>query len=649
MNHEPDAEASAAESTFASIPVYNLIPHPGQAGLVGFFAPAPGLAGIHGDQRADRERLRPRRSSVTGIYPLLGGLAYSNRISGAFPADPIHDTLRIAPRRLPSRFDNLFEAVLRRNPLEPPAGSRSSSNPTTCGAPLGSRAQRSSPTTGSRPRQRHHIRRLPVAISSASTRACSRSRRRRRTDTASGLDVDLQVPQRESPIAPSPSEIRASTVDASAEGFSINPNAADGRSPAPTQRRTSASDRKRRNARRTSKVGTLTLESSALPGPMPGYIYLGDPEPGERYRICARRRRLQRPRQARRARRSRTRRPGSSRSASRISRSPRSPTSTCTSSAPNEDCWRPRTSCGTYAVNSTFTPVGRGAARPGLDPVLLARHGPGRSSLPDRCRALQPDASPPASPTRRRGTALAVHRSTLNRDRTATRTSPRSRSRRRPASARPWTASPTARRRRSRGSAAPAYTGLAEQATPDLPGREPGRHRRLAGVGAGTHPLYVPGKVYLAGPYKGAPLSLAVVTPAVSGPYDLGNVVDPGRAPRRPDSAQVTAVSDPLPQILDGDPVATRSILAQPRPARISPSTRPTAIRSRSTSTISGDQGAAAQPLDPTSRSPTARDLAFGPKLALRLSGGMKRTGNPALHAVLTAKPGRSEHLDAPR
>ncbi len=34
----------------------------------------------------------------------------------------------------------------------------------------------------------------------------------------------------------------------------------------------------------------------------------------------------------------------------------------------------------------------------------------------------------------------------------------------------------------------------------------------------GARPLYTPGKVYLAGPYKGAPLSLVVVVPAVSGP-----------------------------------------------------------------------------------------------------------------------------------
>ena len=33
------------------------------------------------------------------------------------------------------------------------------------------------------------------------------------------------------------------------------------------------------------------------------------------------------------------------------------------------------------------------------------------------------------------------------------------------------------------------------------------------------------GHAYLAGPYKGAPLSLEIITPAIAGPFDLGVVV----------------------------------------------------------------------------------------------------------------------------
>ena len=72
---------------------------------------------------------------------------------------------------------------------------------------------------------------------------------------------------------------------------------------------------------------------------------------------------------------------------------------------------------------------------------------------------------------------------------------------------------------------------------------------------------HTPGKVYLAGPYTGAPLSLVVVVPAVSGPYDLGNVVVRTAIHVDPTTAQITAVSDQIPAILDGIPLRMRSIL----------------------------------------------------------------------------------------
>ncbi len=49
--------------------------------------------------------------------------------------------------------------------------------------------------------------------------------------------------------------------------------------------------------------------------------------------------------------------------------------------------------------------------------------------------------------------------------------------------------------------------------------------RTLAGAGVGPDLTYVPGKLYLAGPYKGAKLSAVAITPAKVGPFDLGTIV----------------------------------------------------------------------------------------------------------------------------
>ncbi|MFA4928968.1 MAG: hypothetical protein WC558_10650 [Patulibacter sp.] len=73
--------------------------------------------------------------------------------------------------------------------------------------------------------------------------------------------------------------------------------------------------------------------------------------------------------------------------------------------------------------------------------------------------------------------------------------------------------------------------------------------------GLGTEPFGLPGSVTLEGPYGDAPFSLRVVVPAKAGPYDLGDVVVRQRIYIDPHTAQVSTVSDPLPTILQGVPV----------------------------------------------------------------------------------------------
>ena len=106
--------------------------------------------------------------------------------------------------------------------------------------------------------------------------------------------------------------------------------------------------------------------------------------------------------------------------------------------------------------------------------------------------------------------------------------------------------------------AAERNPGTVEQSSPSCPASsEVGTVSVGAGSGA---PFYAQGHAYLAGPYRGAPFSLAIVTPAVAGPFDLGTVVVRSALYIDPNTAQVTVKSDPLPTILQGIPLDIRSI-----------------------------------------------------------------------------------------
>lgn len=100
--------------------------------------------------------------------------------------------------------------------------------------------------------------------------------------------------------------------------------------------------------------------------------------------------------------------------------------------------------------------------------------------------------------------------------------------------------------------------GASELSSPSCPvGSEVGSV--TVGAGSGS-PLFVGGHAYLAGPYRGAPFSLAIITPAVAGPFDLGVVVVRSPLYINPETAQVTVESDPIPSILQGIPLDVRSI-----------------------------------------------------------------------------------------
>jgi hypothetical protein len=182
-------------------------------------------------------------------------------------------------------------------------------------------------------------------------------------------------------------------------------------------------------------------------------------------------------------------------------------------------------------------------------------------------------------------------------------------------------------------------SGAAEQASPSCPsGSRVGSVSVTAG--AGPRPIDVAGAAYLAGPYKGAPLSLAIVTPALAGPFDLGTVVVRNALYIDPVTAQISVKSDPIPTILEGIPLDIRSVevLIDKSDFTLNPTNcDPKSL----TAGVVGTNSLVS--LSNPFQVANCEALAFKPKLALRLyDAPTRRGGVPALQATLTTGKGEA-------
>ena len=187
--------------------------------------------------------------------------------------------------------------------------------------------------------------------------------------------------------------------------------------------------------------------------------------------------------------------------------------------------------------------------------------------------------------------------------------------------------------------AAADRSGVDELADPSCPGASQ-VGTATAGAGPGTNPYYTTGKAYLAGPYKGAPLSLVFIIPAVAGSFDLGTVVVRAATEVDPETAQVTVRTDPLPRILDGIPLRLRSLTA--RLDRTDFTRNPTNCEPMSLgASVKGANGASAEPSF-YFQVGGCNELNFKPKLSLHLLNGFARNRHPALRAVLRAGSGEA-------
>lgn len=616
-------------------PIYNVEPDSDQAGLLGFEFPFTNSSAFI--------ELSSRTGSDYGLNATVKGISQIVPPEGAqltlwgVPAEPSHNAFRLQFEAHCS--DTYAPEVEAEGSSAPCTGTGAVStaprvpfldNPTACGAQLTSRIEMLSHNGGVSEDF------APYAATTGCDQlsfnpSLSAQPTTGEADTPSGLEVDLSVPQDESPEAPSPSEIRALTVKLP-EGFSINPSAADGKT-ACTDAEARLGTPEEAQCPETSKVGTLSLNSAALPAPIPGFVYLLSPQSGNRYRIL-----LSANGFATHVKLlgSITPNPQTGQLITSFPNLPQSPLTDFTIHffGSEKGLLATPTQCGTYPVESTFTPWDASLPEQSATQFFTLSSGPDGTPCPNATRPFTPSFKASSA----NGTAAAhtpfsfeLNRPDGDQDLSAVNVKTP------PGFSATLAGIPYCSNAALTTAAQASYSGLEEESNPSCPiASQIGTAQTAAG--AGTNPVYLSGKVYLAGPYKGAPLSLAVITPAVSGPYDLGNVVVRTALHVNPETAQITAVSDPLPQILEGIPLRLRSIrvdLNRPNFTLNPTNCEPFSVETE----VFGNQGALATPSEHFQVA-NCRVLPFGPKFTMRLSGSTKRAGNPTAHAELSYPSG---------
>lgn len=155
-------------------------------------------------------------------------------------------------------------------------------------------------------------------------------------------------------------------------------------------------------------------------------------------------------------------------------------------------------------------------------------------------------------------------------------------------------------------------------------------------AGSGTNPLSLSGKLYFTTGYRGAPFGTVAVVRAVAGPYDLGTVVVRQALRIDPYTAQVSIQSDPLPQVFEGVPLRLREMAIHLTKPEFTRNSTACATGKVQFALRSGQGGEAARESDlPTSDCAKQR---FSPKLklAFRNRKQMGKNKHPQVQATMT-------------
>lgn len=182
--------------------------------------------------------------------------------------------------------------------------------------------------------------------------------------------------------------------------------------------------------------------------------------------------------------------------------------------------------------------------------------------------------------------------------------------------------------------AAAESSGASQQANPSCPASS-----QLGTVttetGPGPNPFVVGGKAYLTGPYRGAPYGVAVVVPALAGPFDLGTVVIRQALFIDPSDAHATDVSDPFPTILKGIPLRIKRVLVTlDRPQF---TFNPSSCEPKAVSATLSSVGGAHTPVSDRFQAAGCASLPFHPRFSATTQGHTSKANGASLRVTIAS------------
>ncbi len=622
------------DKLLGTAPIFSMRTEPGQTALFAFITPGLGIpVNIPVSVRTGSDYgLRFSVSEITQATPLAG----ADLTFWGSPAEEAHDKERFAkgsPGK-PAGCAGLANTSCIKEPTEASIPVEPlTDNPTICtGQPLVTSLEVQTYQDPGNPTFKEasypattgceHEVFKPVLFASSTTG---------QTDSASGLNVELQAPQFLTRAA-APSQIRTAIVSLP-EGFTINPDAADGQG-ACTDAQFAQHTEGPPSCPDAAKIGTFALHTVALDGPLNGAVYIGQPKPEQQYRLFMAadgfgiHAKLEG---------QITPDPSTGRLAVRFTDLPQVPFDDLQLHlfASDRGLMATPTNCGLHPVSAQFFPWNDQLADQTSVQFFSLTSAPLGAQCPGPVRPFAPTLE--AGTTNPLAGAFSDFHLRLERQDGEQFlgdlgfTLPPGFS----GDIRGIPYCPQAAI-----AAAAGKSGRAEQASPSCPSASQVGTTNVA-AGPGSHPFHALGSLYFAGPFQGAPLSLVAITPALAGPYDYGTIVVRVALHIDPLTAQVHAVSDRMPQIIGGVPIRMRSIQVNiDRPDFTVNPTNCGALSVGSQGT--GDQGTTTS-FSSYFNAVNCSTLPFKPRMAITQLGGKKqakRSQDPSLRFDLWTRPG---------